>query len=33
MRDGAIRLAVPTLDDDEGEKEDVIIDVPKYEYV
>ena len=33
MRDGAIRLAVPTLDDDEGEEEDVIIDVPKYEYV
>ena len=33
MKDDAIRLAVPTLDDDEGEEENVIIDVPKYEYV
>ena len=33
MKDGAVRLAVPTLDDDEGEEENVIIDVPKYEYV
>lgn len=31
MRDDEVRLAVPTVDDD-GETEDVIIDVPKFEY-
>ena len=30
MRDGAVRLAVPTLDDDN--EENVIIDVPKFEF-
>lgn len=32
MRDGTIRLAVPTLDDDDDELEPVTIDVPKFEY-
>ena len=31
MRDNEVRLAVPTIDDDD-ETEDVIIDVPKFEY-
>ncbi len=31
MRDDEVRLAVPTMDD-EDETEDVIIDVPKFEY-
>lgn len=31
MRDGELRLAVPTLDD-EDETENVIIDVPQFEY-
>ena len=31
MRDDEVRLAVPTMDDGE-ETEDVIIDVPKFEY-
>ena len=31
MRDDEVRLAVPTMDDDD-ETEDVIIDVPKFEY-
>lgn len=31
MRDGELRLAVPTLDDEE-ETENVIIDVPQFEY-
>ncbi len=31
MRDGEIRLSVPTIDDD-GETEEVIVDVPKFEY-
>ena len=31
MRDDEVRLAVPTIDDGD-ETEDVIIDVPKYEY-
>lgn len=32
MRDGTLRLATPTLDDDEGEEENVVIETPKYEY-
>ena len=32
MRDGTIRLAVPTSDDDDDELEPVTIDVPKFEY-
>ena len=32
MRDGTIRLAVPTLDDDDEELEPVTIDVPQFEY-
>lgn len=32
MRDGEVRLAVPTLDDDD-ECDDVIVDVPKFEFV
>ena len=32
MRDGVLRLAAPTIDDDGEETEEVIIDVPKYEY-
>ena len=32
MRDGTIRLAVPTLDDDDDELDPVTIDVPKFEY-
>ena len=32
MRDGSIRLAVPTLDDDGDELEPVTIDVPQFEY-
>ena len=32
MRDNEVRLAVPTMDDGD-ETEDVIIDVPKFEYV
>ncbi|MCD8235065.1 MAG: hypothetical protein LUD00_00105 [Prevotellaceae bacterium] len=31
MRDGTLRLATPTQDD-EGEKENVVIDSPKFEY-
>jgi hypothetical protein len=31
MRDNEVRLAVPTMDDGD-ETEDVIIDVPKFEY-
>jgi hypothetical protein len=31
MRDDEVRLAIPTIDDGD-ETEDVIIDVPKYEY-
>jgi hypothetical protein len=31
MRDNEVRLAVPTKDDGD-ETEDVIIDVPKFEY-
>jgi hypothetical protein len=31
MRDNEVRLAVPTIDDGD-ETEDVIIDVPKFEY-
>lgn len=31
MRDGEVRLAVPTFDDDD-ECEDVIVDVPKFEF-
>ena len=30
MRDGIVRLAVPTLDGDN--EEDVIVDVPKFEF-
>ena len=30
MRDGVVRLAVPTLDGDN--EEDVIVDVPKFEF-
>ena len=32
MGDGTIRLAVPTLDDDDDELEPVTIDVPQFEY-
>ena len=32
MRDGELRLAVPTLDDGEDETENVTIDVPQFEY-
>lgn len=32
MRDGSIRLAVPTTDDDGDELEPVTIDVPQFEY-
>lgn len=32
MRNGVLRLAAPTIDDDGEETEEVIIDVPKYEY-
>lgn len=31
MRDGTLRLATPTLDD-EGEKENIVINSPKFEY-
>ena len=33
MRDGEIRLATPTTDDDDAEPENVINDVPQKEYV
>lgn len=33
MRDGTIRLAVPSMDDDDDELEPVTIDVPQLEYV
>ena len=32
MRDGSIRLAVPTMDDGDDELEPVTIDVPQFEY-
>ena len=33
MRNGTLRLASPTSDDEDGGKEIVVIDSPKFEYV
>lgn len=32
MQDGSVRLSAPTLDDDSCETDDVIVEVPKFEY-